>query len=246
MQQRGHQAAQHEGVAEQGDAAAFRGDERVDVVPDVLDHREAEADHRRVDDAVGRAVDFVPAGARAGRPAPGPSASPRRPGRRRWRRRTRRCVAPSAGMVTYSRSAVLMISALRAAIPAPQPNANARLARGSGSSRSIQRTSAIKQRDREQRQGQRDRERRGPGAGGERLHRVDAERRDRARRGDRDADDEARPASGQARGPRGPRAGRTASARRAAGSAWLEASCGLPPDGAYGAIGAEAYCAGPV
>ncbi len=50
-------------------------------------------------------------------------------------------VAPSAGIVTYSRSAVLMISALRAATPAPQPNANARLARGSGSSRSIQRTS---------------------------------------------------------------------------------------------------------
>ena len=50
--------------------------------------------------------------------------------------------APSAGMVTYSRSAVLMISAVSAAIPAPQPNANARAARGSGSSRSIQSTSA--------------------------------------------------------------------------------------------------------
>src|SRR6185312_3949805 len=51
-------------------------------------------------------------------------------------------VAPSAGMVTYSRSAVLMISAVSAAIPAPQPNANARAERGSGSSRSIHSTSA--------------------------------------------------------------------------------------------------------
>src|SRR6202008_2993138 len=50
--------------------------------------------------------------------------------------------APSAGIVTYSRLAVLTISAVRAAIPAPQPNANARSVRGSGSSRSIQSTTA--------------------------------------------------------------------------------------------------------
>src|ERR1700722_1033445 len=48
---------------------------------------------------------------------------------------------PSRGIVTNSRSAVLMISAVSAAMPAPQPNANARLARGSGSSRSIHSTS---------------------------------------------------------------------------------------------------------
>ena len=48
--------------------------------------------------------------------------------------------APSAGMVTYSRLAVLMISADSAAIPAPQPKAKARLPRGSGSSRSIHST----------------------------------------------------------------------------------------------------------
>src|ERR1700722_11412750 len=47
---------------------------------------------------------------------------------------------PSRGIVTNSRSAVLMISAVSAAMPAPQPNANARLARGSGSSRSIHST----------------------------------------------------------------------------------------------------------
>ena len=48
--------------------------------------------------------------------------------------------APSRGCVTYTRSAVLTISAVSAAIPAPQPNANARSARGSGSSRSIHST----------------------------------------------------------------------------------------------------------
>src|ERR1700722_9658973 len=52
-------------------------------------------------------------------------------------------LAPSAGIVTYSRSAVLMTSAARAAIPAPQTNANARFCLGSGSSRSIHSTSAI-------------------------------------------------------------------------------------------------------
>src|ERR1700722_20275632 len=52
-------------------------------------------------------------------------------------------LAPSAGIVTYSRSAVLMTSAASAAIPAPQTNANARFCRGSGSSRSIHSTSEI-------------------------------------------------------------------------------------------------------
>src|ERR1700691_4318741 len=48
--------------------------------------------------------------------------------------------APSLGIVTYSRSAVLTISAVSAAMPAPQPNANASVPRGSGSSRSTQST----------------------------------------------------------------------------------------------------------
>src|ERR1700749_3976188 len=51
--------------------------------------------------------------------------------------------APRAGMVTYARSAVLMISAASAATPAPQPNANASAEYGSGSSRSIHSTTAI-------------------------------------------------------------------------------------------------------
>src|ERR1700761_7774520 len=51
--------------------------------------------------------------------------------------------APSAGMVTYSRLAVLISSAASAAMPAPQPNANTRLMRGSGSSRSTHSTAAI-------------------------------------------------------------------------------------------------------
>src|ERR1700691_2164354 len=48
--------------------------------------------------------------------------------------------AASLGIVTYSRSAVLTISAVSAAMPAPQPNANASVPRGSGSSRSTQST----------------------------------------------------------------------------------------------------------
>src|SRR6516162_446905 len=51
-------------------------------------------------------------------------------------------LAPSAGWVTYSRPAVLMISAASAAIPAPQANAKISGPRGSGSSRSTQSTSA--------------------------------------------------------------------------------------------------------
>src|SRR5579863_7668736 len=50
--------------------------------------------------------------------------------------------APSSGWVTYSRPAVLMISAASAAIPAPQANAKISGPRGSGSSRSTQSTSA--------------------------------------------------------------------------------------------------------
>src|ERR1700751_673367 len=51
-------------------------------------------------------------------------------------------LAPSSGWVTYSRPAVLMISAASAAIPAPHANAKISGPRGSGSSRSTHSTSA--------------------------------------------------------------------------------------------------------
>ena len=48
--------------------------------------------------------------------------------------------APSAGWVTYSSPAVLMMMANRAAIPAPHKNPKIRLSRGSGSRRSMNST----------------------------------------------------------------------------------------------------------
>ena len=50
--------------------------------------------------------------------------------------------APSAGCVMYSRPAVLMSAANRAATPAPHRKPKARLIRGSGSRRSMNRTAA--------------------------------------------------------------------------------------------------------
>jgi hypothetical protein len=61
VRERGENTAKHERDAEQPHPAHLGPDQGGDVVADVLDHREAEPDHGGVDDAIGGAVQLLPA-----------------------------------------------------------------------------------------------------------------------------------------------------------------------------------------
>ena len=190
VQQRRDHAPEHEGVAEQGDAAAFRGHDRVDVIADVLDHGEAEADHGGVDHPVGRPVDLV---------APPPQQAEQHQALHRLldhRRAERRRHVLAGARAERGHRHVLEVGGVddqrgqRRDPRAPDEREREVLPR-LGLEPVHPQHQRDQQRHRQQRQRQRDRERRRAVAEREGLHRVDPDGDERAGGGDRHADDEA-------------------------------------------------------
>ena len=167
-----------------------RGHDRVDVIADVLDHGEAEADHGGVDHPVGWPVDLV---------APPPQQAEQHQTLHRLldhRRAERRRHVLAGARAERGHRHVLEVGGV-------DDERGQRRDAGPPDEREREVLPRLRlepvhpqhqrdqQRDREQRQRQRDRERRRAVAEREGLHRVDPDGDERAGGGDRHADDEA-------------------------------------------------------